>query len=123
LDKKIIISSFLLAIFIILFLRLDSFSGMREYHGNISLVLSMTFVVGISLFMKIFFSQKREYKIFFSKLGILIAGFLIPILPYLFYNISNTDEISLKTLIFQNPPEDKIKFEELKILIENESND
>lgn len=123
LDKKIIISSFLLAIFTILFFRLDSFSGMREYHGNISLVMTMSFVVGVSLFLKVFFSQKREYSIFFSKVGILISGFLIPILPYLFYNISNTDEISLKTLIFQNPTDDKIKFEELKILIENERND
>lgn len=98
-NKLTFLASFFLCFAAIFILQLDAQAGLRQLHHNINVLQWSLLAIGMGLMVYLFIKQKKKV-IELATYSLIIGGFFVlPILPWLGKNYSETERLSVTTLL------------------------
>ncbi|MFT4535529.1 MAG: hypothetical protein ACI9P5_002898 [Saprospiraceae bacterium] len=93
------IASFFLCFAVIFLFRLDAQTGLRQFHQNVGVLQWGLLLIGIALLAYIYIKQKKKLQEVISYSLIIGSFFLLPVLPWIGKNFSETGKVTVTSLL------------------------
>jgi len=98
-NKVTLLTTFTLGFAIIFLLKLDDQPALRQFHDNVRLLQILLFTVGFGLLIYLFVKQRKKLFELLTYSVIVGAFFALPILPWVGKNLSETNTVSVLTML------------------------
>ncbi len=97
--KIAFIASFFLCFAAIFILKLDTQPGLRQFHNSVDNLQWILLAIGVGSLVYLFVRQKKKLLELITYSLIIVSFFALPILPWLGKNFSETQKVSISSLL------------------------